>query len=231
MEELFYLIAATAAWRGLLASRVFVFACAVGLTLFSVATKEAGPGSFWSAMGFYATFVVFILIGVVLHYLYRRVWARAESLLLVAGIFGLWIFAIHHRALGALTAAYISTSIVALAIFVGPFLIRAHLPYSAWLDRLSNISYPLYLLHGVNGYIVIRAVYAVTGDYYVGLAAAVTVAVATATVVHLLVETPTNDFGRRVSRRPQVRTTRNDMAPPAEVVHRVDPAATGATSG
>ncbi len=233
VEELFYVIAATAAWRGLLASRVLVLACAVGLTLFSMAAKTAGPGTLWSALGAYATYVIFILIGVVFHYLYRRRWARTESVALVAAIFGLWVFAMDHQGLGALSTVYIVTSTVALAVFAGLYLVRARLPYSAWLDRLSNISYPLYLLHGVNGYIVIRAAYTVTGNYYVSLAAAVAASVVLATGVHFAVEMPTNSFGRRLSRRLRTRTTPQDTAPPAEVVHLVDPAATGAgaTSG
>jgi peptidoglycan/LPS O-acetylase OafA/YrhL len=63
----------------------------------------------------------------------------------------------------------------------------------------------------VNGYVVIRAVHAVTGNYHLGLLAALSVTVIAATAVHFLVETPTNNLGRRVARR-----VRADPAVPVE---------------
>lgn len=205
VEELFYLIAAIVAWRGLLASRLVILLLAAGLAASSMATEGASPGSaaFW--LGFHATFVIFILIGVALHYLHRRRWGTVESLAIAAAIFLLYVVAIHRGALAPQAGVYLPSSVVALAVFGGLFLVQARLPYSALLDRLSNISYPLYLLHGVNGYVVTRAVYVVTDNYYVAVATALAASVLLATVVHLLVETPTNNYGRRLSRRLKAR--------------------------
>ena len=44
VEELFYLVAATPAWRGLLARRGAVVAVAAVLTTAAVATGDAAPG-------------------------------------------------------------------------------------------------------------------------------------------------------------------------------------------
>ena len=217
VEELFYLIAAIVAWRGLLASRLVIVLLAAGLTATSMATGGASPGSatFW--LGFHATFVIFILIGVVLHYLHRRRWGPVESLAIAAAIFVLYVVSIHRGALAPQAAVYLPSSIVALAVFGALFLVQARLPYSALLDRLSNISYPLYLLHGVNGYVVTRAMYVVTDNYYVAVATALAASVLLATVVHVLVETPTNNYGRRLSRRlkPRGRTAEAPSSLPA----------------
>lgn len=203
VEELFYLIAATAAWRGLLASRTFILLAAVGLTSICLVATNASPGGLLFSVGFNAVFVIFILIGVVFHYLHQGTWGRVESLVICAVTFVLWIVAVHNAVPATLAAAYTFSSVVALVLFGVLYLVRARLPYSRVLDWLSNISYPLYLLHGVNGYLVIRIVYVVTGNYYLGAAAAAAVSLLGATAVHYFVETPTNNMGRRLSKRLQ----------------------------
>jgi peptidoglycan/LPS O-acetylase OafA/YrhL len=168
-----------------------------------------------AGLGLNAMYVVFILIGMAFHYAYQRRWGQLESALIGAALFGLWIVGISNGGIGGtpLADVYLPTSTLALIVFGGLYLVRNGLPYWVWLDRLSNISYPLYLLHGVNGYITIRAVYTLTGNYYVSLIAALAVVVLVATAVHHFVEVPTNNFGRQVSRRLQRRRQRSVSAP------------------
>ncbi len=214
VEELFYLLAVVLAWPGLLASRVAVLTAAAGMAAVCVATKgatAAGP-LFW--LGFNATYVCFILIGVVVHQLYGRAWAPVESVAIGAAVFGLYVLGTHHGPATGVANIYIPSSALALAVFGGLFLARDRLPYSRLLDRLSDISYPLYLLHGINGYLLLRAGYALTGSYYVAVAVTVAAALLAATAVHHWVERPTNDFGRRLSRR--LRVTAAEEAPYVE---------------
>ena len=201
IEELFYVLAATMAWRGLLQSRVVLLVVAAGLTAAAVGTAGAAPTGplFW--LGFNATYVVFILIGVVAHNLYRRAWRPLESVAIGAAILGLYAVANHNGPATGVAQLYLRSSMVALTIFGGLFLVRDRLPYSALLDRLSNISYPLYLLHGVNGYVLLRAVYALTDSYYLAAVVSLVAAVVVAVAVHHWIEAPTNDFGRSLSRR------------------------------
>jgi peptidoglycan/LPS O-acetylase OafA/YrhL len=201
IEELFYVIAATVAWRGLLASRLAVVLVAVGLTGVAVATREAAPTGplFW--LGFNATFVIFILVGLVAHHLYRRTWGRLDCAAVGAALLGLYVVASRAGPATGVARLYLQCSAIALAVFGALFLARDRLPYSAALDRLSNVSYPLYLLHGVNGYVLVRALHALTGNYFLAALVTVGVTIAAAAAVHHWVETPTNDFGRRLSRR------------------------------
>jgi peptidoglycan/LPS O-acetylase OafA/YrhL len=184
---------------------------AAGLTAAALLTRGAAAGSplFW--LGFNAVFVVAILLGVVLHQAYRGRWGVADAGAVFAFVLAAYVIALRHGPTSAVSGIYTNSSAVAIAVFGALFLARDRLPYPRLVDGLSTISYPLYLLHGVNGYVVIRAVHVATGNYYLGLAAALAVTIAAATAIHLLVETPTNNFGRRVARR-----MRAEPAAPAE---------------
>jgi peptidoglycan/LPS O-acetylase OafA/YrhL len=92
--------------------------------------------------------------------------------------------------------------LAALVLFVALLLVNRRLPYSRWLDRLAEISYPLYLVHATLGYIVIRAIYLSTGSLYLGIAAAFVVVVVLATLLHRYVERPGNEIGKRLAARP-----------------------------
>lgn len=201
VEELFYLVACLLGWRGLLARRSAVVLVAAGLTGVALATRGAAIGSplFW--LGFNAAFVIFILLGVVLHHVFRGRWSLAGAGAVFVVVCGSYFVSLRHGPTSAVSGLYTNSSVLAMVIFGALFLARDRLPYSRLVDALSNISYPLYLLHAVIGYVVIRAVFVATGSYYLGLATALAVSVALATAVHFLVEMPTNNFGRRLSRR------------------------------
>jgi peptidoglycan/LPS O-acetylase OafA/YrhL len=188
-----------------------VITLAVALMAVAVATGGAAAGSplFW--LGCNAAFVVAILLGVVLHQAYRGRWAVGDAGVVFSVVLVAYLIALRHGPTSAVSGIYTNSSVVAVVVFGALFLARDRLPYSRLIDGLSNISYPLYLLHGVNGYVVIRAVHAVTGNYHLGLLAALSVTVIAATAVHFLVETPTNNLGRRVARR-----VRADPAVPVE---------------
>ena len=200
VEELFYLVAGAAAWRALLLSRA-VAVVAAALVVVCVMTRGAALASplFW--LGFNATYVVFILIGVVFHGVYRGVSGVRAGVGSVAGLFGLYVLALHNGPARPVASIYVPSAVVALVVFSGLYMARDRLPYSVWLDRLSNISYPLYLLHGINGYVITRAMFTVTGNYYLAVSVGVIATLSLAIVVHHLVETPTNNLGRRLSRR------------------------------
>ena len=200
VEELFYLVASLLGWRALLARRSAVVLVAAVLTAVALATRGAAPGSplFW--LGFNAAFVIAILLGVVLHQAYRGRWGAADAGAVFVLVLGAYLVSLRHGPTAVVSGVYTNSSVVAVVVFGALFLARDRLPYSRLVDGLSDISYPLYLLHGVNGYVVIRAVHVVTGSYYLGLVVALAVTVAGATAVHFLVEMPTNNLGRRLTR-------------------------------
>lgn len=205
IEELFYLVAALVAWRGRLADGRVIAAVAAGLTVLALA---AGPQQrpaqilFW--LGFNCTFILFILVGLVFHQLFHGRWGAGRSAAGGTGLVACYALALWRGPVSPQADVYLVSSAVALAVFGGLYAGRRRLPYWRPLDALSNVSYPLYLVHAVSGYVVIRVVFVETGNYYLSAVTAVAGALAVASAVHLLVERPSITAGRRVTRRPRI---------------------------
>jgi len=221
VEELFYLCAALMAWRGRLADGRAIAGLAVALVTVALA---AGPVQrpatvlFW--LGSNCTFVLFILVGVVFHQAFHGRWPVGRAAAAGAGLVACFAVALWRGPETAQTGVYITSSLVALAIFVGLYAGRRRLVYVRALDALSNVSYPLYLIHGVCGYVVMRVMLVETGNYYLAGLTAAAGSLAVAAVVHHLIERPSIRMGRRLTR---LRTGASAHRPP-EVDEIVMPA-------
>jgi peptidoglycan/LPS O-acetylase OafA/YrhL len=215
VEELFYALCAVCAWRRVLDRPATVLLVALGAAGASVALSFARlvvgmPRWHYAAyfLGLNAAFVVFIFIGVVLHHLYRGAWRVRLGLPLVLALLGLFALCCRHGVLRhAGGEGWLWTGLAAAGAFAALLGAGRWLPYSRWVDRLAEVSYPLYLTHATLGYVVIRAVYLAGGGLYLGFAAALAAALALAALLHRWVEAPAIDLGRRLAAR---------LAPPAE---------------
>jgi peptidoglycan/LPS O-acetylase OafA/YrhL len=209
VEELFYLICALCAWRGVLGRPVAIGLIALGLTGISLVSFDARylPGIrsqtalYW--LGKNAGCVVFIFVGVVLHYLYRGTWKLRVGLPLILCLLGLYALCCYRGSTGDSldSVVFFRGGLAALGIFVPLMLVNRWLPCNSWVNHVAQISYPLYLIHATLGYMVIRAVYLGTGSLYLGFAAALAVAVTLAALLHRLVERPGNELGRWLAAR------------------------------
>ena len=211
VEELFYAICALCAWRDALDKPLTLVLAGVALTGLALAGAQITPAngmprwqmaSYW--LGRNATFVVFIFIGVVLHYLHRGTWRPRVGLPLILCLLGLFVMCCTLGTLGQSEEGtiYIRAGLLALAMFVPLQMTERWLPYSRWVDRLAEISYPLYLVHATLGYILIREVYLATASLYLGFAVAFAVALVLAALLHRFVERPANALGKRLAARP-----------------------------
>jgi peptidoglycan/LPS O-acetylase OafA/YrhL len=210
VEEMFYALAAFCAWRRLLdrpaAVLLAALAAAAVALAFSFARLVVGmPRWHYAAyfLGMNATFVVYIFIGVALHHLHSGAWRPRLALPMAAALYGLFVLCCRLGVLRHLgeTEPWPRTGLFALLAFGGLLAVNRYLPYSRWLDRLADLSYPLYLTHATLGYLVVRAVYVGTGSLYLGFAAAFACALALSALLHRYVEVPTIDLGRRLAAR------------------------------
>ncbi|MBA4066783.1 MAG: hypothetical protein C0501_24365 [Isosphaera sp.] len=209
IEELFYVVCAVLAWRGGLGRPGVLLLAAAGLAACSVGWAAVRPDPLtnrWqnvpNALAHNCTHVGYVFIGVVLHHLYTGAWRLRVGLPVLVAQVGLYWAACNHG-MATSTAAdpgYFWHGVNALAVFSAAMLANRRLPYSAWWDRLAELSYPLYLVHATLGYVVIRAVYLGTGSLYLGFAAAFAGAVGLAAVLHRFVEKPSMEYGRRLAR-------------------------------
>ncbi|WP_081054647.1 acyltransferase family protein [Burkholderia vietnamiensis] len=79
----------------------------------------------------------------------------------------------------------------ALIVFSFCFIVRDRFRQLKIVDFFADISYPLYLVHAVTGYAIIRVLMSHHFRYYQAAAVALTVAVGIAYVLHRVVEMPT----------------------------------------
>lgn len=219
VEEMFYVLAALLAWRGRLASPGALALAAGGLAVLAAGSNLLAPAGngfwLWFWMGHNATCVLFILIGLVFHLVYQQQWSPGNGVAGIAALAALYAGSILVGPMRGVAAVYLLTGALALGIFSLLYLLRDSVPYSRAADRLSGISYPLYLIHGVNGFIVMRAVFAGTGSYPLALAAALAASFLLASAVHRWVERPTNRVGHLLARRNRDRALQGAVAPAA----------------
>jgi len=207
VEELFYVIVALCAWRGVLHRRVtpvllgaVLTAASLGIARMATPTTSVPP--LWylrTHLGRNTAFVVFILIGLAFHEHYQGSLPTGRAVALGAWLVGLFAVCIYagpfHREADMTFVSCLS----ALAVFTTLYAIRDGLPYVRELDWLANISYPLYLVHTVVGWIVMRALFEVVPSWFVVLPLTMTVVILLAAAIHRWAEVPTNRLGRRLS--------------------------------
>lgn len=232
VEELFYVCAALCASRGLLNRRVTIVALAGALALVSVwignppAPTPANPEvvDYYVVrflFGFNSTFVIFILVGVVFHQHYRRLWPTRDCLAMGGGLVVAYYLCLDNGPFpGNQSSVFFSCSLAALAVFFTLYVARDWIPYSKVADGLAEISYPLYLLHTVVGWVMLSALTRATGQFYVALAVTLPAVFLLAAFVHVVMERPSMELGRRIAGRPGFRRAG------AEDTERVSPAGT-----
>ncbi|MGI8809117.1 MAG: acyltransferase family protein [Acidimicrobiales bacterium] len=225
VEELFYVAAALMASRGLLNRRTTIIVLGGVLALLAVWIGNpryptvANPTvvDYYVPrfhLGFNSTFVIFILVGVVINQHYRRVWRTWECLAIGAGLLVLFRFCLENGPfMGNQSAVFFSCALAALVVFLVLYAVRDRIPYSKAVDRLAEISYPLYLIHTIVGWVMLSAITRATDQFYVALAITFPTVFVLAAVVHHFVERPSMERGRRIANRTRFRRVTEDPVP------------------
>lgn len=146
-------------------------------------------------------YIPIMLIGVVLSAVDRRTMSR-HALLLVPSLSALFLFLAATSDVLVTPLKYRFTYTLATAVFVAVWHFASEWKSVAALDFLAEISYPLYVVHGVLGYVVM---FWFLDRDLAGLAApaALAASVAVAILIHHAVEVPTHRIGQRWARRPE----------------------------
>jgi peptidoglycan/LPS O-acetylase OafA/YrhL len=153
------------------------------------------------SMLFAGPMLIFMFIGVAVHYRYRgliRNWSTACIVVIL--LLGFWLlFTPEIYGSGFAFIGPINYSAAAAT-----FILCAALParlFSVWLLRFAaKISYPLYVIHGVNGYIAMRLMAGIGMAPILCVLTASAVAIGLAYVLHVAIEMPTHRLGQRWGR-------------------------------
>lgn len=157
-----------------------------------------------------ATYLIYMFIGVSIHCVHAgKMSLRAGA---VAGISLFLLFVLMwwrgpERDQFRLTVNYGA----ALALFV--LAAAFHRSFRSWplFDFFADISYPLYVTHGMLGYVMLRILLQQGIGSGLALLIVTTFATGVAWLIHMLVESPSQQFGRRVSDAFTRRTARSRL--------------------
>jgi peptidoglycan/LPS O-acetylase OafA/YrhL len=152
-------------------------------------------------IGLDGAMIAFMFVGVACHLGVRGTTGRRTAAAWAVAAYGafLWLLWLDPAA-GALESAAVSYA-VAVVVFVVAMAERERIVSRGLLARLADISYPLYVLHAVPGYAIMRLALSRGLPPWVCVSVAWGWALGAATVVHVWVERPTHAWGRALAAR------------------------------
>jgi peptidoglycan/LPS O-acetylase OafA/YrhL len=140
--------------------------------------------------------MVYMLIGSVIYAHYRRLISPRQAMIGVA-----IIFACYHAAVAAAPFTNLGRSLPytwGLMIFGSMYLIRNRIRLMQPFRFLADISYSLYVIHPLLGYVTMRLLMAAGLPYPAALAGALALVILIAWAMHLYVEAPMIALGKRL---------------------------------
>ena len=144
-------------------------------------------------------FLVFMFCGVALNLLHRGKLTLLQAAAAIAACFALFASTqyIGHMPFPIDLRYYFA----GLAIFVASMFLQTWFRRTRVTKFLSDISYPLYVVHGVAGYVALHALMRLHVNADLAILIAIVLAVAVSYAIHALVEAPTHRRGQRLARR------------------------------
>lgn len=143
-------------------------------------------------------FIPFMFVGTVFSYRFRGLITQRQMLVGVVTLFGIFIAAWPHTILKDQFPLVPLNYFYALCVFAAAYAWRRHFRPIKPVDWFASISYPVYALHSLVGYVTLRFLGAIGVTYYLAVLLAALLIIALAFVVHRLVEVPTQNLGKRV---------------------------------
>lgn len=207
IEIKFYLVCALAAAL-LRAGRLSIFLIPIALSIPAVlagptmeAMLKAGSPSY-GYLSTYCTSVLFLdfmFIGVAFNFVYRRLLKPELFLLTITGLF--CTMCVVWWITSTLPTKLLWTYGAALLTFAAAFAYPAVFKSRPLTDFCASISYPLYVVHGVLGYAVLRVTAEVGVPAWLTIVIGFACSIAVASAIHFAVESPSHQAGRRLASR------------------------------
>ncbi len=204
VEIKFYLMAALCG-RALLSSRPLALAAIataiVGLDLLLPALQTLAPAAYGPVSGAASdlNYVLFMLIGTLFYQHYRALvstgYLAIGALLLLGAFLLAWHLGIQHDQVPVL-AEYYAYALLVFALCYG---LREHFRPLRAVDFLADISYPLYVVHALTGYTVLKLLMHQGLDFAPAVALALTLAITLAWLIHRTIEIKTSAYGKKLA--------------------------------
>lgn len=181
---------------------IALFALLAWLNQHVSAWSNSAPTAFRHSMTiiFCSQYIIFMFVGVALHYLHKRRISALNAGFAIIGLFGLFCL---QWWMGPHSASFnIALSYgCALATFVLAYAYPRFFRANPVFDFLADISYPLYVIHGVAGYVALRLLLDQGCKAWLALTLVTSGVLLAAWLLHRLIEKPSQTLGRRLARR------------------------------
>ncbi len=145
-------------------------------------------------------YIVFMFIGTCFYNLHTKHWTFSRFLVTAAVLFTFFYIAVSFSPVQALVSPIHYNYFYALVLFSLCYRFKDKIPYSRVLDFLSNISYPIYIVHGATGYILLTVFVTHNVHFYVSLVAVAALIIIESYILHRFVELPSNRLGKQISK-------------------------------
>ncbi len=208
IEAKFYLLCALlAVWlrRGRIEPLVAIGLGSLLLTLFttpmSATLPTAHPRHYLALciLQLNTMMIPFMLIGTVFHFHFRGQVSGREAVLLGGLLLACAVAQWPLGVLATIRQSGIANYVLALGLFTACYMLRDRLPSWRVLERLADMSYPLYVIHGFMGYCYMRFFVSLWDRPVLALASCVVVVLSLAHLMHLLIEAPCNNLGKKIA--------------------------------
>lgn len=162
---------------------------------------QVSNGLAWQLAMTYMTvsqYVIYMFIGVMFHYCYRGKVEVSKAYLGVGALFALFCI---HWWLGPYSAnlSVAWSYAFALLTFAFAYSFPELFKSNRFFDFLADISYPLYVLHGVAGYVALRIMLDMGFKAWVSLLLVTAVCFLFSWFLHVLIEKPSQIFGKKIA--------------------------------
>jgi peptidoglycan/LPS O-acetylase OafA/YrhL len=106
-------------------------------------------------IGCAAPFLPYMFIGTCFYNHFRGYWSTGKLCTLSAVLYGLSFLSLRNSPQAVQATLFLGSYSTALVGFTCAYILRDRLPHSRMLNWLADVSYPLYCIHGVFGYVLL----------------------------------------------------------------------------
>lgn len=143
-------------------------------------------------------FLTYMFIGTCFFNLFKGYWSKKEFSSMIVCLYALFILNSHY-VFPTGSKEYLVNYTLILIIFSVVYYLRERIKYSSILNFFADISYPMYIIHGVVGYALLSFLYKYQPYPYLVLLEVFLIVIGLSYLLHRLIELPFNEIGHKLS--------------------------------
>lgn len=147
-----------------------------------------------SAIEYSLPFICFIFVGTGIYHLYAGRWSLKKWIVVMEILSSTFVLSLSNSSSSVLFGKICVNYSISFLIFINFYLFKRQIKELKFLKFVSEKSFALYLLHGINGYLLLNLFYLAGVPYLVAIALAVLFVFVIATFFELYIERTAKSF-------------------------------------